>query len=162
MEKTHSFQGGQDENPARSTGPERCMARGCPQMGTVTDSTKGGGPWTCSAHRRAAPDQWDAISARANRVPWIFRATAKLSHEGVSADFARQVGDVCRARGLAGLAYQPEHESLSQWAWRFRLGAIGWLESGEVRSQPFGLRAQREDPAASAAGNVATIMGGER
>ena len=162
MEKTHTFQGGQDENPARSTGPERCMARGCPQMGTVTDSTKGGGPWTCSAHRRAAPEQWDAISARANRAPWIFRATAKIGHEGVSEHFVRQVSDVCRARGLAGLAYQPEHESLRQWAWRFRLGAIGWLESGEVRSQPFGLRAQNEDPAASAAGNVATIMGRER
>lgn len=162
MEKTHSFQGDQDENPARSTGPERCMARGCPQMGTVTDSTKGGGPWTCSAHRRAAPDQWDAISARANRAPWIFRATAKLGHEGVSEHFAGQVSDVCRARGLAGLAYQPEHESLRQWAWRFRLGAIGWLECGEVRSVPVGLRAQNEDPAASAAGNVATIMGRER
>ena len=159
MEKSRSFQGEQDETPSRSTGPERCLARGCPQIGTVTDSTKGGGPWTCSAHRRAAPEQWPEITKRANAAPWIFRATAKLTHDGVSELFADQVSTVCRARGLEGLAYQPEHESLRQWAGRFRLAAIGWLESGEVRSLPFGLRAQKDNPAAAAAGNVASIVG---
>lgn len=162
MENNRSFGREPGEKEQRSTGPERCMARGCPQMGTVTDSTKGGGPWTCSAHRRAAPEQWDEISARANRAPWIFRATAKLAHEGVSEHFAQQVSDVCRARGLAGLAYQPEHEELRQWAWRFRLGAIGWLESGDVRSVPVGLREQGKDPAAAAVGNVASIIGRSR
>jgi hypothetical protein len=159
MEKSRSFQGEQDENPSRSSGPERCLARGCPQPGTTTDSTKGGGPWTCSAHRKAAPDQWPEITQRANAAPWIFRAMAKLTNEGASEPFAEQVSTVCRARGLEGLAYQPAHESLRQWAGRFRLAAIGWLESGEVRSLPFGLKAQRDNPAAPAAGNVASIVG---
>lgn len=159
MQKERNFSADDDEKPPQSPGPERCLARGCPQPGTTTDSTKGGGPWTCSAHRRAAPEQWPEITKRANAAPWIFRATAKLTHEGVSELFADQVSTVCRARGLEGLGYQPEHENLRQWAGRFRLAAIGWLESGEVRSLPFGLQAQRDNPAAPAAGNVATIVG---
>lgn len=151
MQKERSFQAEDDEKPPQSSGPERCLARGCPQPGTTTDSTKGGGPWTCSAHRRAAPDQWQAITDRARQASWIFRAMARLSEDGASEEFAGQVSGVCRARGLGGLALQPGEEDLRQWAYRFRLGAVGWLETGEVRSVPFAQR-QRYDPMATVAG----------
>jgi hypothetical protein len=126
--------------PHASGGAERCLARGCPLQGTTSDSTKGGGPWTCSMHRRAAPDQWDAVSDRARRVPWVWRALARLSHDGASADLAAAVSDFCRRGEMAELAYQPQHEDATEWSWRFRLGAAGWVESGVCRSTPKSLR----------------------
>ncbi len=125
-----------------SGGAERCLAHGCPMTGIVSDSTKGGGPWTCSPHRRAAPDQWQAITERANRSMWILRAFSRLSADGPTADLAHKVSAYCVRSGMPDLRYQPEHEELRQWAWRFRLGALGWLESGVGNSTPFGLRQQ--------------------
>jgi hypothetical protein len=123
-----------------ANGAERCLAAGCPLPGTTSDSTKGGGPWTCSAHRRAAPDQWPAVSQRAASMPWLWRALNRIATEGVTADFASQVSRVCRDRDLADLAFDPANEGLHQWGHRLRLGAIGWVETGAVRSVPFGLR----------------------
>jgi hypothetical protein len=115
-----------------SGGTERCLARGCPLPGTVTDSTKGGGPWTCSAHRRAAPDQWDAISQRASRSVWILRALSRLSTDAPTTDLAEKVGEFCVRSGLPNLCYQPQSEDLRQWSWRFRLGAMDWIETGRT------------------------------
>lgn len=113
-------------------GAERCIAHGCPLPGTVTDSTKGGGPWTCSPHRRAAPDQWPAISERANRAPWILRALTRLAKDGPSGELAAKVSAFCVGE-WASLA--AERESPAQWAWRFRMGALAWLETGRCGPQ---------------------------
>jgi hypothetical protein len=141
-----------------SGGDEKCLARGCPLPGTVSDSTKGGGPWTCSAHRRAAPEQWDAVSFRATSAPWLWRAINRITHDGATMEFAEQVSDVCRKRGLEGLAFQPAYEELRQWAFRLRLGAIGWAETGEVRSVPFGLRQQTAYRRPEGLGKLAAML----
>ena len=142
-----------------SGGAERCMAHGCPLPGTVTDSTKGGGPWTCSPHRRAAPDQWPAISERANANPWLLRALARIAHDGESLELAHKVGEFCERSGAADLRYQPEHESVKQWAWRLRIDGLGWLETGVCRSVPFGLReAATRTRKAAGLGKLASLL----
>lgn len=129
---------------ATSTGGEKCLARDCPLPGTVTDSTKGGGPWTCSAHRRAAPEQWPAISERANAEPWLWRALNRIAWDGESVELAVKVSEFCVNRGLGDLRYQPEYETVKQWAYRLRRDAFGWVETGVCRSVPFGLRERVE------------------
>jgi hypothetical protein len=141
-----------------STGGERCLARDCPLPGTVSDSTKGGGPWTCSAHRRAAPEQWPAISERANAEPWLWRALARIAHDGETEDLARKVSEFCVNRGMSDLRYQPEHETVKQWAYRLRANAWGWVETGVCRSTPFGLRERVEHKRPVGMGKLAGLL----
>jgi len=129
--------GGTQPTPS---GTERCLARGCPLPGTVSDSTKGGGPWTCSAHRRAAPEQWPAISERASANLWLMRAWARLTHDGESVELARKVSEFCERGDGKPLRYEPKHESVKQWAWRLRIDGLAWIETGVCRSTPFGLK----------------------
>jgi hypothetical protein len=136
------------------------LARDCPLPGTVSDSTKGGGPWTCSAHRRAAPEQWPAISERANANPWLLRAWTRLTHDGESEDLARKVSEFCEKGDGKPLRYQPEYETVKQWAWRLRIDGIAWIETGVCRSTPFGLResAKRTRKAEGGMGKLAGLL----
>lgn len=125
---------------AESSGTERCLANGCPLPGTVSDSTRGGGPWMCSAHRQSATERWPQISERARAVPWLWRALDRIAQDGESVEFAAQVTSVCNAKGLPALALDTQHETVKQWSCRLRSGAISWLETGECNSVPVGLR----------------------
>jgi len=40
-----------------------CHAYGCPMRGSISESTKGGGPWFCRFHFGALPDKWPEITA---------------------------------------------------------------------------------------------------
>lgn len=138
-----------------STGAERCLARGCPMPATVSDSTKGGGPWTCSAHRRAAPEQWPAITERAIAQPWVWRALARIAHDGETEELAHKVSEFCTRNGMDDLRYQPTLETLKQWAYRFRANAWGWVETGTCKSTPLSLRRQESTRAPVGIGMLA-------
>jgi hypothetical protein len=80
------------------------------------------------------------------------------SLDGETEELARKVSEFCTRNGLDDLRYQPEHETLKQWAYRFRANVWGWVETGVCRSTPYGLRDRVEHKRPTGMGKLAGLL----
>jgi len=112
-----------------------CIARGCPLRGSASNSTRGGGRWVCSAHRRAQPWTWPAVTARIRTHGWLFDLLGRCYEIGImelSADDGLRVSAALTDRGLPSLAWRGHDEPLQEWVRRFEGSLIDLVVHGRV------------------------------
>lgn len=136
---THAAKASAEDKPKQS---QTCAAHGCPLPGTVSDDTKGEGPWMCSAHRRADRRDWPAITERAKSAGWLWKAICALRTDGASPELVKRISEACRLRdGFESLAYVPGpapagDETPGRYAYRLQLSYFAWLDNGKLASVP--------------------------
>jgi hypothetical protein len=123
------------ERPAQSHGTN-CAAHGCPLPGSVSDNTRGEGPWTCSPHRRADSKDWPAVTERLTANRWLVKAMTVLRTEDVTPELAQRISYAANERGFSPLAWVEDEETVRQWAYRFQMSVLAFADTGRCESRP--------------------------
>lgn len=79
----------------------RCAAYGCPLAGSISASTRGGGPWYCRFHFAVGPSGWAEITTRLTRERASGELTQAPSAPAAVQRIREQIAEV-RARRASG------------------------------------------------------------
>jgi len=157
---THAHRQTEGAKVSQST----CIAHGCPLPGTVSDDLRGAGPWMCSAHKRAQPSDWPAVTERIRSAGWLWSAVNTLRQEGPSEFLVERISAACKARpGFESLAYvdgpAPEGDGgYARWSYRFQLGYFAWCDTGRCDSRPRQIGPQGWPQVPAVGGNVSGLL----